>query len=103
MIGILPTKVFQHFIMVGAIVLISAAEFRKYCKRLHVDLYTKRKRLHVDLYTKRKRLHVDLYTKRKRLHFDLYTKRKRLHAKYSIVHIVYLPLDSPRVLFRTVL
>ena len=25
---------------------ISAAEFRKYCKCLHVDLYTKRKRLH---------------------------------------------------------
>ena len=24
----------------------SAAEFRKYCKRLHVDLYTKRRRLH---------------------------------------------------------
>ena len=27
----------------------SAAEFRKYCKRLHVDLYTKRKRLHAKL------------------------------------------------------
>ena len=39
----------------------SAAEFRKYCKRLHVDMYT---------------------------------KRKRLHAKYSIVHIVYLPFDN---------
>ena len=24
----------------------SAAEFRKYCKRLHVDMYTNRKRLH---------------------------------------------------------
>ena len=24
----------------------SAAKFRKYCKRLHVDMYTKRKRLH---------------------------------------------------------
>ena len=24
----------------------SAAEFRKYCKRLHIDLYKKRKRLH---------------------------------------------------------
>ena len=43
----------------------SAAEFRKYCKRLHVDLYT---------------------------------KRKCLHAKYSIVHIVYLPFD---VVFKT--
>ena len=24
----------------------SAAEFRKYCKRLHVDMYMKRRRLH---------------------------------------------------------
>ena len=39
----------------------SAAEFRKYCKRLHIDMYT---------------------------------KPKRLHAKYSIVHIVYLPFDN---------
>ena len=39
----------------------SAAEFRKYCKRLHVGMYT---------------------------------KRKHLHAKYSIVHIVYLPCDN---------
>ena len=39
----------------------SAAEFRKYCKCLHGDLYT---------------------------------KRKRLHAKYSIVHVVYLPFDN---------
>ena len=28
---------------------ISAAEFRKYCKRLHIDLYMKRKRLHAKL------------------------------------------------------
>ena len=27
-------------------IVISAAEFRKYCKRLHVDMYMKRKRLH---------------------------------------------------------
>ena len=39
----------------------SAAKFKKYCKRLHIDMYT---------------------------------KRKRLHAKYSIVHIVYLPFDN---------
>ena len=43
------------------IIITSAAEFRKYYKRLHGDLYT---------------------------------KRKRLHAKYSIVHVYYLPFDN---------
>ena len=56
-----PPQCFGNFITSELRSTGSAAEFRKYCKRLHVDLYT---------------------------------KCKRLHAKYSIVHVVYLPFDN---------